>query len=35
LQGEICEVASVKEESDDQIIIDDNNVGFDDNDSHE
>jgi hypothetical protein len=35
LQGEICEVASVKEESDDQITVDDNNIEFDDNDSQE
>jgi hypothetical protein len=31
LQREICEVSSVKEESDDQITIDDNNIEFDDN----
>jgi hypothetical protein len=35
LQGDIFEVASVKEESDDEITIDDNNIEFDDNDSQE
>jgi hypothetical protein len=35
LQDEYCDVASVKEESDTEITIEDNNIEFDNEDDHE
>jgi hypothetical protein len=35
LQDENCDVASVKEESEDEITIEDNNIEFDNEEDHE